>query len=90
MTILNFKYTKPNGSISDRVFVPLINPNTMYEGIDISELSEEQQAIFACAVQQAKEEFALKLVNLKEEFDVKTMYRRFDPTKMSDITKEIL
>lgn len=88
MNLITFKYTKADGKQSERVLAPLIIPNTMYEGIDISELSMEQQALFVQEVSDAKQVYLGKLAEIQNKFDVKTMYRRFDPSKMTNVVKE--
>ena len=85
---MNFTYTKANGTSSKRVFMPLISPNTMYEGLDISELSDEDQATFCVEAEALKQEYLAKLNALQNQYDVVHSYRRFDPTKMSDVSVE--
>jgi outer membrane protein assembly factor BamA len=88
MNILTFKYTKANATASQRVLAVLIKPNTMYEGIDISELEMPEQAMFAEQLDTAYNEYLDKVNMLKQEFDVVNNYRRFDPVKMTDIVSE--
>jgi outer membrane protein assembly factor BamA len=88
MNILTFKYTKANATASQRVLAVLIKPNTMYEGIDISELEMLEQAMFAEQLDTAYNEYLDKVNMLKQEFDVVNNYRRFDPVKMTDIVSE--
>jgi len=88
MNILTFKYTKANATASQRVLAVLIKPNTMYEGIDISELEMPEQAMFAEQLDTAYNEYLNKVNMLKQEFDVVNNYRRFDPVKMTDIVSE--
>lgn len=88
MTTLSFTYTKASGSTSDRVLVVIKAPNTMYEGLDISELSQEQQGEFITSYESLKVKYLSALDALKSEFDLVHSYRRFDPTKMTDIATE--
>lgn len=88
MNIMNFDYTKANGVTSSRVLSPVIVPNTMYEGFDITELDSEQQGDYIAQIEAAKSDFAAECARIQAAFDVKTMYRRFDPTKMTNVVKE--
>ena len=51
---MNFDYTKANGVTSSRVLSPVIVPNTMYEGFDITELDSEQQGAYIAQIEAAK------------------------------------
>lgn len=88
MNILTFKYTKADATASQRVLAVLIKPNTMYEGIDLSELEMLEQALFAEQFDKIQEEYLNKIHQLKGEFDVVNNYRRFDTNKMTDIVSE--
>ena len=88
MNILNFTYTKADGSVSEREFLPLITPNKMYEGYDLSELDHSDQVGFASYISDLYEMLKNQVAAKVEEFDLKQNYRRFDPTKMTNITKD--
>ena len=88
MQVLSFKYTKADRSISNRVLAVTTKPNTMYEGIDISELAPDFQAMFILEANKAYEDYLAKLEVIKAEHDVVHNYRRFDPLKMSEVIKE--
>lgn len=88
MSIMNFTYTKADGKISERTFVPIYSPFTDYFGVDVSELDGEAQAIFAtrvCDLEEAKRE---AVNDLMAEFDIKNNFRMFKADKMSDIVIE--
>ena len=87
---MTFDYTKSADKVSSRAFYPIVTPNTMYEGIDISELDQEAQALFVAKMESAKLKFLNDCMAIKSEFDVVNNYRRFDPTKMSAIKTECL
>ena len=88
MNIITFTYAKANGTTSERVLSPIIYPNTMYEGFDITELSYDDQVAYTLELEAAKSDFAAECARIQAKFDVKTMYRRFDPSKMSNVLKE--
>ncbi|CAB4174462.1 hypothetical protein UFOVP961_49 [uncultured Caudovirales phage] len=90
MKTLTFTYTKADGSESERVLQVLVSPNTMYEGIDISELDLWEQTQFMEAMQKAEDNYKTALFNIYDEFDVKKNYRRFDPRKITELVEETL
>ena len=85
MNIITFDYTKKDESISKRVLAVMVKPNKMYEGLDLSELSEEEQGAAGEAVTKAYNEYLSALSLVEEQFDLKYRYRRFDTTKMTNI-----
>ena len=90
MNILTFKYTKADGSTSNRVLATLVKPTTMYEGIDISSLEVADQVMFADAMNVAYNTYMATLEAVKAEFDVIHDYRRFDPKKMAEVVSEVI
>lgn len=90
MKILNFKYTKAAGKVSQRSFLPINAPTNNYFGIDISELSQEEQADFVINYEKLQLAFLENVEKLMKEFDIATMYRSFIPEKMEDITADEL
>ena len=88
MKILSFKYTKADGSTSNRVLAVMIKPNTMFEGLDISSLEVADQAMFAEEVSLAYDRYLDELEKIKEEYDLVHDYRRFDPKKMTEVVEE--
>lgn len=90
MNILTFKYTKADNSTSNRVLVPMVKPNTMYEGIDISSLEVADQVMFADAINAAYNTYMATLEAVKAEFDVTHDYRRFDPKRMTEVVREVI
>lgn len=90
MNILSFNYTKTDGKQSDRVLAVMVKPNTMFEGIDISELDMESQGAFAEEINRVQETYLAALEAVKASFDVKHNYRRFDPKKMQAVVAEVI
>lgn len=90
MKTISFTYTKAKGTTSDRVLAVLKSPDTMYEGIDISELSELQQGEFISELQSLHDKYLTALEGLKSDFDLTHSYRRFDPTKMTNVVVEVI
>ena len=88
MNIISFKYTKADGTASSRVIAPIVIPNTMYEGTDLSELDVEDQVMYCQALGKLKDEFSTKVLALQAEMDILNRYRRFDPNKMTEVIME--
>jgi len=87
MKTLTFKYTKADGSISYRTLLVMVSPNTMYEGLDISELEALEMADVEVEMKKAYSRYLSDIADIKQEFDIKHNYRRFDPNKMSEINE---
>ena len=90
MKTLSFKYTKADGTSSYRVLAVMVSPNTMYEGIDMSSLEPIEMAEFQIDMDAAYTEYLNKVTLIKDEYDLNNNYRRFDPTKMTDIQIEVV
>ena len=90
MNIITFKYTKKDGSVSDRVLAVMVSPNNMYEGVDISELEAPEQVMFLDEVNTAYVTYLEALAKIQVEFDVNHNYRRFDPLKMTNVVREVV
>jgi len=88
MKIKSFKYAKSEKSITDRVVAVLSEPTTNMFGIDITELSDEQSAAFAAAFDTLQKDYYQRIEYLMKDYDIGTMYRNFNPEKMSDIEVE--
>ena len=90
MKIMHFNYTKSSGKESQRTFIPVTSPAKNYFGIDISELDETDQAEFTLAYEEFHREFLDKISQVMKQYDISTMYRSFDPEKMTNIISEDL
>lgn len=88
MNFMTFDYTKDTGKKSRREFFPLTVPNNMYEGIDITELNVEDQAMFIAEMEAAKSDYAAECMRINKKYDIVKNYRRFDPLKMTNVFKE--
>lgn len=90
MKTISFTYTKAKGTTSDRVFVPFKSPDTMYEGLDISELSAVQQGEFLDALEEVNAKYLAAIEAIKNDFDLTHSYRRFDPSRMTNVVVEVI
>ncbi|NDB57391.1 hypothetical protein EB001_02900 [bacterium] len=87
MKTLTFKYTKADGSVSYRTLLVMVSPNTMYEGLDISELEPLEMADVEVEINKAYSKYLSDIADIKQEFDIKHNYRRFDPSKMTEVNE---
>lgn len=88
MKLLEFKYTKADGSISDRAVIELVAPTQFVEGIDVSKMPEDDFALFANEMRELKNAQHQATMDLLAKHDLKHNYRRFSPDKMSDVNTE--
>lgn len=88
MIIYTFKYTKSDGTVSNRVLAPANLPNKFYSGVDITELSTEDQALYISEVDAAKTQFAEKMQEINNKYDLNHRFRQFDPAKMTEVKHE--
>jgi hypothetical protein len=88
MKIKEFTYTKPNGDVSQRTLVELITPTEHVEGIDISELSMDSYADFVQQLSELEKEIYNKRTELYNQFDLKHNYRRFVPSRMTNVVTD--
>ncbi len=87
MKALTFKYTKKDGSVSERTLLAMITPTDKYAGIDVSELDPKVAAQFIKEMQLAHDEYIDYIRHIQESFDLKHNYRQFLESGMSDITQ---
>jgi DNA-binding transcriptional regulator PaaX len=80
--LANFTYVKSNGSKSDRTLAVTMEPSKFVEGIDISELSQDEFADFVNEYSKVLDEFKATQQILIDKFDLKHRYRRFIPEQM--------
>ena len=88
MKIKEFTYTKPNGEVSQRILVELVSPTEHVEGIDISELDMDTYAAFVKQLNELENEISAKRSDLYAKFDLVHNYRRFLPSRMTEVTTE--
>lgn len=88
MKIKEFTYTKPNGDVSKRTLVELVEPTEHVEGIDVSDLDMDSYAEFVTRLNQLEAEIYTKRMELYSEFDLSKSYRRFVPARMTNVTVE--
>lgn len=90
MKLLTFNYQKTANKTTQRTLISLKEPGNLYFGIDISELDEVDKAEVALAIEEVQKEYFDKVAYIMKQYDITTMYRNFDPEKMSDVLAEEL
>lgn len=90
MKIKEFTYTKPNGAVSQRTLVELVTPTEHIEGIDVSELDMDSYAEFVQKLKQLEDTLYTQRMALYADFDLSTNYRRFVPSRMTNVTTEFV
>lgn len=88
MKLIDFKYEKANGQVSNRTVAVTNEPNRFYEGIDISHLSNDEFAEFVNEYSEILNKFKQEQLNLLHSFDLKHNFRRFTPENMSIVKLE--
>lgn len=90
MKLLEFTYTKADGSVSDRALIELVTPTQFVEGIDVTQMPEDEFALFATEMRELKNAQHEATMALLAKHDLKHNYRRFSPDKMSDLNTEYI
>ena len=88
MKLLEFKYTKADGSVSDRAIIELVTPTQFIEGIDVTQMPQDDFALFADEMRDLKKAQHEATMALLAKHDLKHNYRRFSPDKMSNLNTE--
>jgi hypothetical protein len=88
MKFVEFKYTKADGSVSDRAIIELVTPTKYVEGIDVTQLPEAEFGAFTKAMADMKRAHHEQTMELLADFDLKHNYRKFIPEQMTNVTQE--
>ena len=91
MNIVTFEYVDAKGKRSTRSLLVLVEPTTLISGIDITELtSEEDVALLNAALELAREKYNKEIGEIAARYDLKHKYRAFKPENMSNIKTELI
>ena len=88
MNLLEFTYTKADGTESKRAAIPLFGSTKFVEAIDVSQMPEDEFADFCREFSALKSTQHQETMAMLEQFDLKHNYRKFNPEQMSDITTD--
>ena len=86
--INEFNYTDAKGKKSHRVVYVTSKPTDKLSGIDLSELSQVDQARYSLAHDALLQEYLDNVAALQAAMDVKHKYRQFFPNKMESVIEE--
>lgn len=90
MKVKEFTYTKPNGDVSQRTLIELVTPTEHIEGIDVSNLDMDSYAEFIKQLKTLEDELNIRRMSLYSDFDLQHNYRRFVPSRMTNVTVEFI
>jgi hypothetical protein len=88
MKLLEFTYTKQDGSVSKRAVIELVTPTTFVEGWDVTGLDDQTFAEFTRSMGDLRRRQHEETMSLLSNFDLKHNYRRFKPESMAEIQVE--
>jgi len=88
MKIKEFTYTKPSGEVSTRTLVELVSPTDAYEGIDVSDLDMDEYAMFMNEMNEVEKQIYAMRTELYNKYDLSHNYRKFLPSRMTNVTTE--
>lgn len=88
MKLMEFNYTKADGTSSQRAIIEVAKPTKNYEGIDVSQMPEPEFAGFVQEYRQLlNSQYEAKMA-LIHKYDLTHNYRQFIPEKMTDVVTE--
>ena len=85
---MEFTYTKSDGSTSKRAVIPLVSPSEHIEGIDITQLSEDDFVSFCREFSAMKNDHHNQVMEKLAQYDLRHNYRRFIPKQMTEVTTD--
>lgn len=85
MKLITFTYTKDDGKKSKRVLAVHTEPQRLFGGTDISELTKEEVAEYMAELKELKFEYMQAVARLNDSFDLNHQFRQFKPENMSEI-----
>lgn len=90
MKLVEFTYTKADGSTSQRAVLEVVQPTKFFEGVDVSQMPEDQFAEFTKEYRELFENYQNDKMIIMQKYDLKHNYRRFTPEKMSDVIADYI
>lgn len=88
MKLVEFKYTKADGTTSDRAVIEVVQPVAYFEGIDVTKMPEQEFAEFTLEYRDLIEQQYNAKMSIMQKYDLKHNYRRFIPEKMTSVTSD--
>lgn len=90
MKVKEFTYTKPTGDVSRRTLIELVTPTEHIEGVDVSNLDMDSYAEFIKQLKTIEDELNARRMALYADFDLQHNYRRFIPSRMTNVSVEFI
>lgn len=87
MKTLTFKYTKRDGSVSERTLQAFTQPTDKYFGIDVSELDPETAAEFIAEMRTLEDEYKEFQAVIIAKYELYNSYRQFLKDGVSELTE---
>lgn len=88
MKVKFFEYTKANGDVSSREVVVVQEPNNFVEGYDITEIQPADFGQFSVEYAQMLNRQKAEMLELLNKYSLSHSYRRFTPSKMTNVETE--
>lgn len=88
MKLVEFKYTKADGTTSARAVIEVVQPAAYFEGIDVTKMPETEFAEFTLEYRDLLEQQYNAKMSIMQKYDLKHNYRRFIPEKMTGVTSD--
>lgn len=88
MKLVEFNYTKADGTASKRAVIEVFQPSNYFEGIDVSQMPEDEFAEFTSEYRDLLEQQYNAKMTVMQKYDLKHNYRRFIPEKMTDVNTD--
>ena len=84
MKLTEFTYTKKNGDVSRRAVIVVSEPNKFLQGIDVSDLDNDDLAQFVCELRAIEKQYQAQRAELFANFDLTYSFRQFDTNGITD------
>lgn len=88
MKLTEFTYTKRSGDVSQRAVLVTQEPNKFLQGIDVSELDNEDLGELITKLRALEDRYAAERAALVADYDLTYSFRQFDPELVSSQTVE--
>jgi enoyl-CoA hydratase/carnithine racemase len=88
MKLTEFTYTKKTGDVSQRAVIVTSEPNKFLQGIDVSELDNDDLAQVVSKLRAIEDRVQAERAALMADYDLTYKFRQFDPALITEQTTE--
>ena len=81
--MITFTYTKPDGTISERVGIVIQKPTDNYSILDVTELTDEEREL----VQDNYNQYLSELRQLRADLLLNSFWKNFKSERMTDLSE---